>query len=106
MRRVIDYDKLNIRKGENIMIVYYDGQCDLCIRIVTLCQKLYSHKKISYISFHKLRNYPREMEEELHVKSNGKMYKGFHALIIIARAIPLFWLAVPLMYILKGVHLG
>jgi|SRR5690625_3058245 len=88
------------------MEVYYDGYCQICIRLAKFLRKVDLFKQLHLISFRTLTNYPEAMEGEIHVYDKGKLYKGFDGLLAITRKLPLFWLAVPGLYVLKWLTLG
>ncbi|WP_156290523.1 thiol-disulfide oxidoreductase DCC family protein [Oceanobacillus salinisoli] len=88
------------------MIVYYDSYCKLCTTSSTVWGKLDWKNKLSFESFRHLKDYPIEMEKSLHVFHNGKWYKGYDAIIQIAKILPLLWLLIPAMYLFKILGLG
>ena len=53
-----------------------------------------------------MEDYPSEMEKSLHVRHNNQWYKGYSAIIQIAKMLPALWIFVPIMYILKAIGLG
>ncbi|MFD1040054.1 thiol-disulfide oxidoreductase DCC family protein [Virgibacillus byunsanensis] len=88
------------------MVVYYDSYCKFCKTSATLWTKIDWAKKLTFNSFRTLEDYPKEMEKELHVAYNGKWYRGYNALIQIAKMLPLMWPALPFMYLFKWIGLG
>ncbi len=53
-----------------------------------------------------MKNYPPEMEKSLHVRHNNQWYKGYSAIVQIAKMLPPLWILIPLMYMLKVIGLG
>ncbi|WLV25601.1 DUF393 domain-containing protein [Aciduricibacillus chroicocephali] len=88
------------------MIVYYDSHCKLCTRTAAVWKKLDWRHKLIFQSFREQNNYPPEMEKEIHIKKNGKWKKGYPAVIAISKTLPLFWPAVPFLYIGKWLGIG
>ncbi|MBM7598792.1 putative DCC family thiol-disulfide oxidoreductase YuxK [Virgibacillus halotolerans] len=88
------------------MIIYYDGYCSLCRTSSTIWKKLDWRNKLSFTSFRTLKEYPAEMEKQLFVDHHGKWFKGFNAIIQIAKMLPLLWITVPFLYIFKWIGLG
>lgn len=88
------------------MIIYYDGYCNICRTSSTIWKKLDWLDKLSFISFRTLKDYPAEMEKQLFVEHHGKWYKGFTAIIQIAKKLPLLWVTIPFLYIFQWIGLG
>lgn len=88
------------------MIIYYDSYCQLCTNSTQLWKKTDWFNTLQFVSFRTLDDYPKLMEEQLHVYSNKQWYIGYAALIHIAKTLPLMWLLLPLMYMLKWIGLG
>ena len=88
------------------VIIYYDSYCQLCINNSKVWKKLDWLNKLDLVSFRTLDHYPKLMEEQIHVYSNGIWYVGFCALIQIAKMLPLLWPLLPIMYMVKWIGLG
>ncbi|MGY0692144.1 thiol-disulfide oxidoreductase DCC family protein [Virgibacillus sp. FSP13] len=88
------------------MIVFYDSFCSMCRNSSIIWKKFDWNNHLIFESFRDLENYPKAMEENLHVKENGKWYVGFTALIQIAKHLPLLWILVPFLYFFKIIGLG
>ncbi|MGJ9458625.1 thiol-disulfide oxidoreductase DCC family protein [Oceanobacillus sp. CF4.6] len=88
------------------MIVYYDSYCKICTNSSTIWKRLDWRNKLTFDSFRNMKDYPLEMEKSLHVKYNNRWYKGYSAIIQIAKVLPLLWILVPFMYIFKFIGLG
>ncbi|MEW9676730.1 DCC1-like thiol-disulfide oxidoreductase family protein [Lentibacillus sp. L22] len=88
------------------MVIYYDSFCPMCTNSSILWKKLDLHHRLTFFSFRDLENYPQAMEEKLHVKHDGKWFAGYNALIQIVKQLPLLWIMLPAMYLLKWIGLG
>ncbi|MFC2947392.1 thiol-disulfide oxidoreductase DCC family protein [Virgibacillus sediminis] len=88
------------------MIVYYDSYCKLCTTSSNIWKKLDWRDKLIFRSFRTLENYPKEMEESLHVQHKGKWWNGYDAIINIAKLLPALWILLPFLYLFKWVGLG
>ncbi|MBP1968299.1 putative DCC family thiol-disulfide oxidoreductase YuxK [Virgibacillus natechei] len=88
------------------MIVYYDSFCKICTSSSTIWKKLDWRNKLSFHSFRKLHHYPKDMEKQLYVQQADHWYKGYNALIEIAKLLPLIWVFLPFIYLFKWVGLG
>ena len=56
---------------------YYDGYCSMCQTSSTLWERIDRRHRLTFTSFHTLKNHPAVMEKELHVHGNGKWFIGF-----------------------------
>ncbi|MGP4108777.1 DCC1-like thiol-disulfide oxidoreductase family protein [Virgibacillus sp. L01] len=88
------------------MIIYYDSYCKMCTSSSLFWNKMDWRNKLSFKSFRMLDNYPKEMEESLHVYHQDKWYKGFDAIMEVSRKLPLMWILLPFMYLFKWIGLG
>jgi len=88
------------------MIVYYDSFCKLCTNSSTIWKKLDWRNKLTFHSFRDLDNYPVEMEKSLHIQKGKKWYKGYSAIIQIAKTLPLLWVFLPFLYLFKLIGIG
>lgn len=88
------------------MIVYYDSFCKMCTNSSTIWRKLDWRNKLTFQSFRNLKDYPVEMEESLHVQKDKRWYKGYTAIIQIAKTLPLLWLSLPFLYLFKVIGIG
>jgi len=88
------------------MNIYYDGHCQICQRFAAFIRKVDFAKQIHLISFRSLDHYPQTMEAEIHVYTNNKCYTGFNAIIAITKKLPLFWIFLPILTVLKWLRLG
>lgn len=90
--------------------VLYDGFCPFCRRTVGLLASFDLLERLEFIDFRQLdlatfnrdRNLdlvPENLAKEMYVLDrNGKAYAGFYGYRIIALALPMFWLLVPLLF--------
>jgi predicted DCC family thiol-disulfide oxidoreductase YuxK len=100
------------------MKVVYDGNCNFCIKSITILQKLDWLKKLEYVDFRKLNLpniqvpiTPEALEQEMHVigvkvynvagisAKTWQVYKGFKAIRQIMWRLPACWPLLPLTYI-------
>jgi len=88
------------------LIVYYDGECSMCKTSKTAWQKMDWGRKLTFQSFRELSSYAKAMEKSLHVFHKGKWFQGYQALIEIAKQLPVMWLLLPFMYLVKWSGLG
>jgi len=88
------------------MIVYYDSYCKLCTRTAYIWKKFDWRKKLVFLSFRDLPQYPEAMETEMHVEKDGVWHKGFDAVIAVCKQLPLTWPLVPFLHVLNWLHLG
>ncbi|GGB48818.1 thioredoxin [Lentibacillus populi] len=88
------------------MIVYYDSFCKICTNSSIIWKKFDWNNRLTFASFRDLEDYPKAMEESLHVHQKGKWYTGYNALMQITKQLPLLWVMVPFMYILKAIGIG
>lgn len=88
------------------MIIYYDSLCKMCTSSSIFWKKIDWKTRLTFESFRTIENYPKEMEESLHVYHRDKWHKGFHAIIEISKKLPLLWVFLPFMYFLKWIGLG
>ncbi|WP_249869967.1 thiol-disulfide oxidoreductase DCC family protein [Oceanobacillus saliphilus] len=88
------------------MIIYYDSYCKICTNSSTIWKKLDWKNKLTFDSFRNIKDYPPEMEKSLHVFHNHRWYKGYSAIIQIAKMLPLLWVFVPLLYLFKLIGFG
>ena len=102
------------RKREPLS-VWYDGTCGLCERTVRMLsgfdllrrldlrdfrqEDLEDYRKVSGVTLD-----PGRLEDEMAVVVGGTCHWGFRGYRALARALPLFWVTVPLLY-LPGVAL-
>lgn len=105
--------KLRIPYNSPGLKVLFDGNCPLCIRSMTFIAYLDWLRRIEFVdlrnweeiskSFHKLDR--EDCFREMHVvDKNSKIHKGFYAYRCIAKYLPVFWIAYPLL-LLPGVSL-
>ena len=89
------------------MDVIYDGQCGFCVRCVRLCRALDVRRVLRYddatdrSGVH--RRFPElaaaDFDNAMFVVTPGRLvYRGFHAVRRIARAVPLMWPLLALLY--------
>ncbi|RKQ37302.1 thiol-disulfide oxidoreductase DCC family protein [Oceanobacillus halophilus] len=88
------------------MIIYYDSYCKLCTTSSTVWKKLDWGNHLTFKTFRDLEDYPVEMEHSLHVYHHDTWYKGFNAIIQIAKTLPLLWSFLPFLYLFKIIGLG
>ncbi|MFC7745636.1 thiol-disulfide oxidoreductase DCC family protein [Lentibacillus kimchii] len=88
------------------MIIYYDSYCKLCSHSSVIWKKMDRRQRLHFSSFRNLDHYPKEMEQKLHVYNRGKWFKGYDAIIAISKKLPLLWLSVPILTVLKWIGLG
>ena len=65
-----------------------------------------SFNKINFISFREIKNYNPEMEKKLHIKHKGKFIVGYNAIILISTRLPILWVLIPVLFIIKSIGLG
>src|SRR5690625_6880444 len=87
------------------MIIYYDSYCNMCKTSSTLWKKMDWGQKLTFTSFRSMKNYPKTMEEQLHVYDKNKWYQGYSALIQIIKVLPLMWILLPFLYFFKWIGL-
>src|SRR5690625_6989985 len=88
------------------MIIYYDSYCNMCKTSSTLWKKMDWGQKLTFTSFRSMKNYPKTMEEQLHVYDKNKWYQGYSALIQIIKVLPLMWILLPFLYFFKWIGFG
>ena len=88
------------------MIIYYDSYCNLCKTSSTLWKKMDWGQKLTFTSFRSMKDYPKTMEEQLHVYDKNKWYQGYSALIQIIKVLPLMWILLPFLYFFKWIGFG
>src|SRR5579883_675516 len=82
--------------------ILYDGSCRWCTRSVRILAATDILQRLSFQDFRclnlvefnqkdDLRLTPEELERQVAVRTNGKVYAGFEAYSVIAKAVPLFW---------------
>jgi len=110
-----DFSKIRDAIGRRLraggaMDVLYDGLCPVCRRVVRVLASLdilrrlefrdFRHLDIAeYNSSHGQRLTPGDLEQEMYVVWRSRAYGGFHAYRAMAVGIPLFWLAVPALFL-------
>lgn len=97
----------------NKLIVFYDNWCPKCNRFKNLIKKL---DLLNLIFFEELRNNIENESykyidkslalQEMASYNKGNWNYGFSSIFLILLRIPLFWLTIPLFYILKLTGLG
>ena len=90
------------------LIVWYDGNCPLCLREIDLMRKLDKRKAIKFNNILSTDNTcpidPGELLARFHVEENGKLLSGAEAFAAMWRAIPIlrpFGLAAKNQFVLK-----
>src|SRR5262249_40310069 len=106
IRRAIG-QRLALRRGR--IQVLYDGFCPLCRRTVRLLDCLDIFQRLQFLDFRllDLNEYNRgqalnleagKLEKEMYVISRGQAYHGFYGYLVIALALPVFWLFAPWLF--------
>jgi len=94
------------------MIIFYDNWCPKCTRFVKLVKKL---DWLSLIQEKPLRNflsspYFPKLDRKLALRQmasyNGSWHYGFNSVYLILISLPVCWLFIPLLYLLKVSGLG
>jgi predicted DCC family thiol-disulfide oxidoreductase YuxK len=96
----------------NILIIFYDNYCPICTKFAKLVQKLDWLKQMKI----------KELRNEIHTKPfptidlqlakqqmasfGTKWHYGYNSLFFIFVRLPLFWLLIPILYLLKITKLG
>lgn len=88
------------------LTVLYDGQCPLCIRSMVVLDYLDWGRRLGFDDLHRdplgdaARPAPAEARHAMHVlDEQGELSRGYYAFRTLARAIPVLWLVLPLMYL-------
>ncbi|WP_099157862.1 thiol-disulfide oxidoreductase DCC family protein [Virgibacillus ndiopensis] len=89
-----------------MLIIYYDGFCKMCSSTSVIWKKIDWSNQLAFESFRTLNDYPKAMEESLHVNKNGHWYTGYNAIIQISKKLPLMWVLLPFLYLFKLIGLG
>lgn len=94
-------------------IILYDNWCGLCTNFARVCQQL---DWFNALSFRELRNSAEQEKfpllnvklatEQIASVKNGIWKYGFDSLLRIFLKIPLFWIFIPLIFLLKITGLG
>src|SRR5262249_49800352 len=97
--------------------VFYDGSCGLCLRTVRLLTSADLFRRLEFLDFRRLdlTEFSRRhgvsltaeaLEREMFVIAGGRSYGGFAGYRVLARAVPLFWPLLPLLYLPGVSRLG
>jgi predicted DCC family thiol-disulfide oxidoreductase YuxK len=94
------------------LTIFYDNFCPNCTRFTKLIQKLDWFK---FIKIKQLRN-PKDLNSAVGIDKNlaekqmasfnGKWHYGFVSIYLIALRLPLFWVFIPVLYVLKISKIG
>ncbi|EEL50870.1 MULTISPECIES: thiol-disulfide oxidoreductase DCC family protein [Bacillus cereus group] len=86
------------------MIVFYDSWCPMCTAVAERTKNLDKKGTVKFVSFrdkdvveeYQLSEEIQEkMEQRLYILKNDKWYDGIGSIYILAKAVPLYWFAVP-----------
>lgn len=88
------------------MIVYYDGHCKICRNIRSFWEKVDIFNNLELVSFRDIENYDPEMEKQIHVQYKGRTYKGYNAIVMITKKLPVLWGGMPILFLFKTLGLG
>lgn len=88
------------------MIIYFDSYCKMCTSSSIFWKKIDWRNQLSFESFRTIENYPKAMEESLHVYHQKRWFEGFDAIIEVSKKLPLMWVPLPIMYLFKWIGLG
>jgi predicted DCC family thiol-disulfide oxidoreductase YuxK len=95
-----------------MLIIIYDNYCPKCTSFAKTVKKIdwlnliIAKELRNEIDINSLRNLNKNLAEKQMASFNKKWHYGFNSLFEIFLRIPLFWLFLPLMYILKISKLG
>ena len=97
----------------NSIIVFYDNWCSRCTNFSNCINKIDFFKKINFI---KLRNLTssnnsynlniNKAKYEMASFYKNKWYYGYDSIYLISTRIPLFWLILPFLFLLKITKIG
>lgn len=94
------------------IIVFYDGHCSFCRRTAAWIRRIDILAGVTVSSFRHEESYRQygvalpALEGEMHVVADSVIYKGFDAVQLLARRMPLLWPFVPLFWLLAQAGLG
>jgi len=97
------------------MYVVYDGNCKLCRRTIAAIRVFDIFGRIEYVNalvstslgIHPLAKIDREaLLKDMHVVTGKKVWRGYNSYRALTWRIPLFWLALPFLYVCPVTSLG
>ena len=94
------------------LTIFYDNYCPNCTKFSKLVQKLDWLKLIQIkqlrneLHTNSFRNIDLELAKQQMASFGTKWHYGFNSLYFIFARLPLFWLSIPILYILKITNLG
>jgi predicted DCC family thiol-disulfide oxidoreductase YuxK len=116
--QLVFFDFTPIRKAIGLRLaskrgrlqVLYDGLCPLCLRTVRLLTRFDLFSRLEFLDFRRLdlNNYNRshglnlalkDLEEEMYIIFQGKVYRGFYGYRRIALALPALWPLAPWLFL-------
>jgi predicted DCC family thiol-disulfide oxidoreductase YuxK len=96
------------------LIVFYDGYCFLCVKIVNKWMKIDYLSLINFVSFRDEKSVLGETVDLNHFEKNMlsrietefNYYSGFDSFLKMTLRTPVLWLTLPIFYVLKILNIG
>ena len=97
------------------MIAFYDSWCPMCTKVAERTKKLDKKGRIQFVSFrekdvieayHLSKELQEKMEKRLYILKNDEWFAGIGSVYVLAKAVPAYWFAVPLMKLAMLLGLG
>ncbi|MCI0766706.1 DUF393 domain-containing protein [Bacillus sp. TL12] len=106
--------KWNKMLPKNKIIIYFDGYCIFCNKIVGSWKEKDHYNLLQFKSFREKENQMElnieieELNKYIHAMDhqNKKIYKGIDVVIEVSKRIPRYWLILPILYISKITRIG
>lgn len=93
-------------------LLFIDGYCAFCVRTGRFVAALDSFRRIRVVSFRHDDSYELHglqlaaLHEEIHLVVGEKVFRGFEALVEIAKKVPWLWPTVPVLLLMDRMGLG
>ena len=74
--------------------LYYDGECNLCVKTVSVLSRLDLRKRVRWTAYQTLQKPPaglqwRDLERSVYLEGgNGRLYEGFYAFRALSTLLP------------------
>ncbi len=107
-----EYNQFQAIVYKKRLLIYFDSWCPKCRAFISLIRMIDVFENVQYASIRDIKtsdiiDTKRSLREMPSIQTNNdKVYYGFDSLLNVTKAIPILWLFVPLMYVLKITNLG